>query len=180
MKVRQGSTSVNLYRTDHCLLVIPLKIRNIETLASVVLSSLLLIYGRSGGDEELLHSPSLIPHSIETASFHLLNNPIGLNRNIDIIPFHPYFSIKDHSYTIFLVIFCMPSIKSYLVLFYFPLVMLPLPTFGFLSSPVAHVQTILPVLFLIFLLCPNSLLSFPFLTLSHLSFPSIALHFSRR
>ena len=23
------------------------------------------------------------------------NNPIGLNRNIDKIPFHPYFSIKD-------------------------------------------------------------------------------------
>ena len=32
------------------------------------------------------------------------NNPIGPNRNIDKIPFHPYFSIKDTVGSIILII----------------------------------------------------------------------------
>lgn len=60
----------------------------------------------------------LLPFIITAiAIIHLLflhqtgsNNPIGLNRNIDKIPFHPYFTIKD---TVgFIIIFIILSILS--------------------------------------------------------------------
>ncbi len=39
---------------------------------------------------------------------HGSNNPLGLNSNIDKIPFHPYYSIKDlYGYTVFAIFFVL-------------------------------------------------------------------------
>lgn len=40
------------------------------------------------------------------------NNPLGINRNVDKIPFHPYFSIKD-SITFVILFMSLRSLSLY-------------------------------------------------------------------